>query len=65
MNEVINKLSRWYGAEFIVKDNIVLANKINANFNGESLQQIMELISLCSDIEYKIKGKQIIISSKK
>ena len=65
MNEVINKLSRWYGAEFIVKDNIVLANKINANFNGESLQQIMELISLCSDIEYKIKGKQISISSKK
>ena len=44
---------------------LVSRNKINANFNGESLQQIMELISLCSDIEYKIKGKQIIISSKK
>jgi transmembrane sensor len=64
MNEVIKKLSRWYGAEFIVKDKKVLANKINANFNGESLQQIMELISLCSDIDYKIKGKEIILSSK-
>ncbi len=64
MEQVIKKLERWHGAQFTIKDRDILRNKINANFKGESLVQIMDLISLCTDISYTIDGVKVVLSKK-
>jgi ferric-dicitrate binding protein FerR (iron transport regulator) len=64
MLEVIKKLERWHGTEFIVKDQEVLDYKITANFRSESIVQIMEMIQFCSLINYKVVGNQVTISKR-
>ncbi len=65
MSEVLKKIERWHGAKFIVKDAAVYDNRINANFKEESLVQIMELISLCTNISYQIEGNCVTLGIKK
>lgn len=62
ITEVLKKLERWHGTEFLVKDRSILSCKITAQFKSESIVQIMEVIKYCSPIDYKIKDKQIILS---
>ncbi len=62
IQEVLKKLSRWHGTEFLVKDKSILSCKITAQFKSESIVQIMEVIKYCSPIDYKIKDKLIILS---
>ncbi|HBZ25132.1 MAG TPA: hypothetical protein DEO54_02675 [Rikenellaceae bacterium] len=62
IDEVLKKLERWHGTEFLVKDRSILSCKITAQFKSESIVQIMEVIKYCSPIDYKIKDKQIILS---
>jgi len=62
IEEVLKKLERWHGTEFIVKDKSIMSCKITAQFQSESIVQIMEVIKYCSPIDYKIKDKQIILS---
>ncbi|MHC1781104.1 MAG: FecR family protein [Bacteroidales bacterium] len=62
IQEVLKKLERWHGTEFLVKDRSILSCKITAQFKSESIVQIMEVIKYCSPIDYKIKDKQIILS---
>lgn len=62
IQEVLKKLERWHGTEFLVNDRTILSCKITAQFKSESIVQIMEVIKYCSPIDYKIKDKQIILS---
>ncbi len=61
IEEVLKKLERWHGTEFIVKDKSILSCKITAQFKSESIVQIMEVIKYCSPIDYKIKDNQILL----
>jgi len=65
MQEVIKKLERWHGTEFILKDKEILNYKITANFRSESIVQIMEMIEFCSSISYKIEGNRVTLRIKK
>lgn len=62
IEEVLVKLERWHGTEFIVKDKSILSCKITAQFKSESVVQIMEVIKYCSPIDYVIKDKQIFLT---
>jgi len=64
IEEVLKKLERWHGTEFIVKDKSILSCKITAQFQSESIVQIMEVIKYCSPIDYKIKEKQIVLTKR-
>ncbi|PKP06900.1 MAG: hypothetical protein CVU10_04915 [Bacteroidetes bacterium HGW-Bacteroidetes-5] len=64
IQEVLKKLERWHGTEFIVKDYSIMSCKITAQFQSESIVQIMEVIKYCSPIDYKIRDKQIILSKR-
>jgi len=62
IQEVLKELERWHGTEFIIQDKSILSCKITAQFNSESIVQIMEVIKYCSPIDYKIKERQIFLS---
>lgn len=61
IQDVLKDLERWHGTEFIIQDKSILSCKITAQFNSESIVQIMEVIKFCSPIDYKIKEKQIFL----
>ena len=59
LGEAIKILNRWHGTQFIVKDPEILDYKITANFENESIVQILELIKLTTFIDYSISGNKI------
>lgn len=61
MSEVIKRLERWHGTEFIVKNNNVLKIKVTANFHSESIVQIMELLRFSTGINYELKENKVIL----
>ena len=61
MSEVIKKLERWHGTEFIVKDSTILKYDITAKFRSESIVQIMEMIKFCARVDYKIDSNKVIL----
>ena len=64
VEEVIKKLERWHGVEFVITDRAILSYKITAQFKSESIIQIMEIIRYCSPIEYKVENDKIYLSKR-
>lgn len=65
MKEVIRRIERWHGVVFEVKDNGVYDYTLTAKFDNESAVQILEMIKLCTPINYTIEDKTVSISLKK
>jgi len=61
IQEVLKELERLHGTKIIIEDKSILSCRITAQFNSESLVQIMEVIKYCSQIDYRIKDKQIFL----
>lgn len=64
MPEVIKMLERWHGIDVVVRDQNVLKYKITADFNSESVPQIMYVLKNCALIDYKIDGKTVYLFSR-
>jgi len=64
MDEVIKKLERWHGTQFIIEDYDILKTRLTANFRSESIVQIMEMIKFCTPIEYTIKENIVTLNKK-
>lgn len=54
LGDVIVKLERWYGTTFIVENNDILNIKLTAEYQNESVIQILEGIKFSADIDYTI-----------
>lgn len=59
MSEVIKKMERWYGVNFSVKDPELLQYNFTANFQSESITQVLELLKITSNIGYIINEKNV------
>lgn len=57
MDIVTKRLGRWYNADFVLEDTILYRFQYTATFTNETLEQVMELLSLCTPIEYSITRK--------
>jgi transmembrane sensor len=60
MSEVLKVIERWYGKNFDVKDSSLYNYKLNATFKSESLIQILDIISLCTSVKYRIEEDKVI-----
>ncbi len=61
MTEVIKRLERWHGTQFIIEDPTVLKAKLTARFRSESIVQIMEMIKYCTSINYTVTENRVTI----
>ncbi len=64
ISEVIKMLERWHGVQFNVKENKILDYKITANFNSESIYQIMYIIKNCTLVDYTIEDNLVSVFSR-
>lgn len=61
MSEVLKKLERWHGINFIVEDPEILNQKFTARFHQESISQILEMLNHVSLLKYKLQDKTAIL----
>ena len=54
MDVVVKRLDRWYNTDIILTDKKLKTYRYTATFEGETLQQILELLKHTAPIEYKI-----------
>ncbi len=59
LSEVIKKLERWYGTTFIVENSNILDIRLTAEYENESIVQILESIKFSANIEYTIKDNVV------
>ena len=59
MDEVIKIMERWYGVNFNPIDDEIAKFNFTARFKTESLTQILDLLSISSNIKYSIKGNTV------
>ena len=63
-NEMLDKLSRWYGITFVNNASIDSSDRFNGKFHREDIQEAMHIISLSANITYTIKQDTIFIHPK-
>jgi ferric-dicitrate binding protein FerR (iron transport regulator) len=54
IDNVVQKLEKWYNVDFEIKDSALKNYSFTATFVDESLEQVLQLLSLSSPINYKI-----------
>jgi ferric-dicitrate binding protein FerR (iron transport regulator) len=62
MDVVIRKMERWYGVTVSVNDKHITNYRITAEFENESLTQVLEILKISSNIRYKVDGAQVSLS---
>ena len=61
MREVIKMLERWYGAEFIVKNDNVYNYRLTSDFKSESLSEVVTLMKYCMPVKFKVDDNRVTI----
>ncbi len=59
MIEVIKKMERWYGVNFQIPESDILKYKFTGRFKAESVTQVLDLLSISSNIRYRINKNSI------
>nr|WP_281501010.1 FecR domain-containing protein [Cellulophaga sp. F20128] len=54
IDAVIKRLEKWYNIEIQIEDAALKEYRFTATFNNESLEQVLELLSLSSAMDYEI-----------
>ena len=62
MEDAVKKLSRWFNVEIEIKDPEINEFPLTATFVSETLQQVMELLSMIVPINYSISERKEIIN---
>lgn len=58
MERVIERLGRWYGVEFQLKDKELLKYTYSATFSTESLDQVLKMLALSAPINFEFVPKE-------
>lgn len=56
---VIRKMERWFGVTVSVKDSQINDFRITAEFENESLIQVLEILKISSDVQYRVDGNHV------
>ncbi|MEM1134830.1 MAG: FecR domain-containing protein [Bacteroidota bacterium] len=63
--EIMKKLSRWYGVEFIVEEPLDIKGRFTGKFKNKSLEIVLNGLGFSSNIRYNIEGNEVHIFNTK
>jgi transmembrane sensor len=61
LSEVITRLERWYGVEFIIGNNSSVPWSYTGEFNNQSLKSVLESLSFSQNFNFTINDKNVTI----
>lgn len=59
--DVVADLSRWYGVDIVITDKKLEEKTYSGNFDGESVEEVLDALKLTGGFQYKIENKKITI----
>lgn len=62
MDEIIDKLAKWYGVTFVLNRRITSNKDYTATYNSESLEEILEGLSFAFNFKFTIDDKVVTIN---
>jgi len=62
MAEVVRKMERWFGVQVTVDNPAIYKHTFTADFESESVTQVLNLLEISTNISYEIKGNKIRLS---
>ena len=65
MSETIARIERWYGVDINVPDKKILGSSFTAEFKSETLDEVMRLLCISSNLRYTVDGGSITLESDK
>ena len=65
MSETIARIERWYGVDINVSDKKILGSSFTAEFKSETLDEVMRLLCISSNLRYKVDGSSITLEPNK
>lgn len=63
LEEVIKKLERWHGVDFVIQESDIYKNILTARFKSESIQQILEMLRICCPIDFSIDKNVVTLTA--
>jgi len=64
LGDVVAQLRRWYAAEIRLADPALGARRVSASFQGEPLQQVLNLLALTLDLAAEREGEAFVIRAR-
>lgn len=64
LNEVVRELERWYNTDIRLSDPDLGSLRMTADFENESLYEVLEVLRVTLDLEYETDDREITISPK-
>ncbi len=61
MKQISRQLERWYGVDIEFSDPEINELTVSANFEDESLREVLRVLSLALNLEYDISGRSVLI----
>ncbi len=61
IEEVLDRISRWYGVNIDLKKNLEQQKRYTASFENPTLKQVMDILAFVYDFDYEINGNELII----
>lgn len=61
MKDVLNVLERWYGVDFVVKDEKIYKYTLTSTFYSEPLISVISLMELCLPVKFEMIGNFVTI----
>jgi transmembrane sensor len=65
LRRAVAELQRWYDVAITVSDSALAARPVVARFHGESVQQVLDALSLALDARVERRGAAYVISPKR
>lgn len=62
MDEVVRKMERWYGIQITVDNPDIYKQTFTADFDSESVTQVLNLLEISTNISHEIKGNRVRLS---
>ncbi len=61
IEEVLERISRWYGVEIRLEKKLKQQKKYTASFENPTLKQVMDILAFVYDFDYELKGNDLTI----
>jgi len=62
VGEMIKQLERWYNVKIIVNAPEILSKTVSGEYTNENLKSILKIMAFSLNINYEIKGNEIILN---
>jgi ferric-dicitrate binding protein FerR (iron transport regulator) len=62
--EIAHRMSRWYGVNFLFKDEDVKNLRFTGNFRNETVVEALKAMQITADFDFKIEDKNVTITKR-